>query len=112
MPNIQPYIEGKFALAGFSLQNGTTVTFINEGKMVENPFQNRGNEEATRFVIGIEVNGQHKLVSPNAKSLRELSVVFSTDTSKWVGRSARISIERKKVYGQMKNVAFFHPIVA
>lgn len=107
MPDIQKYLEGKFALAGFSLQNETVVRFINEGKMVENPFQRNSGD---KLVIGIEVNGVHKLVSPNARSMRELSTAWGTNTVKWVDKHARVTLEEKKVYGQIKKVAYFHPV--
>lgn len=109
MPDIKKILEGKFARVGFSLVPGAIVTFIDEGKLEENTFDDDETADE-RLTIRVEVNGEKKLITPNLTSMRELGKVWGTHTKNWIGKKARISIESKQVFGEWKKVAFFHPI--
>lgn len=110
MPEIKNLLEGRFARVGFSLVEGAVVTFLTEGKLEENTFDTDDNGDE-RLTIQVEVNGEKKLLTPNMTSMRELAEAWGTHTQSWVGKKANVTIEKKRVFGQTKDVAYYHPIV-
>lgn len=109
MPNIKSLVEGKYARVGISLVQGAVVKFISKGVLEPNSFDT-GDDAKERLVIDVEINGEEKKISPNTTSMRELSTAWGTDTEKWIGKKATISVESKKIFGSIKDIVFFHPI--
>ncbi len=109
MPEIGKILEGKFARVGFSLKPGAIVTFLEEGKLEENTFDDDETADE-RLTVRVEVNGEKKLITPNLTSMRELGKAWGTHTKNWIGKKAKVTIEDKQVFGDWKKVAFFHPV--
>ncbi len=109
MPDVKNLLEGKFAKVGYSLVEGAVVTFLGEGKLEKSSFDDDDNADE-RLTIPVEINGEKKLITPNMTSMRDLSEGWGTDTKGWVGKKATVSLEKKRVFGQSKQVAFYHPV--
>ena len=112
MPNIKNLLEGRFARVGYSLVEGAVVTILSEGKIEESSFEGRnGDDDDERLTLKVEINGEKKLLTPNMTSMREIAKAWGHETKGWVGKQLKVTLEKKRVFGEVKNVAYYHPIV-
>ena len=80
--------------------DGDTVTIINEG------MENEGNY-GPQFVIGIKLaNGEERVITLNPKTENNLIEAFGEDSINWVGKKVNVFIEKTKIAGERRIVAY------
>ena len=69
------------------------ITFLDAGTITEKEFKREGKVEKNNVLeLNIEVKGNKRIYSPNSQSLKFLNAAWGTQTEKWVGRQARITL--------------------
>jgi hypothetical protein len=101
---IKKFVEGRFIKADDAKQ-GEVITFLDEGTEKE--------LNGKKFLtFQIEYNGEEKLYSPNKTALVSLTDAWGTETSDFIGKSAKINLVkvRNPQNGQMVNSIFPVPV--
>ena len=75
------------------VQDGDVIQFVDEGTWVESKFTYPDGNPKQEFVIRAAYKGNEYNVRVGKFSRDELIPVYGTDTSKWIGRKARVKIE-------------------
>lgn len=100
--------ESKFAKADQDVNDQDIITLITCGGDEESEFD--GNKRV-QFIIGIEtVSGAEKLLGLNVDSFNNMFDVYGSDTDKWIGEKAKVTIFDVEVSGKMKRqIILTHP---
>lgn len=95
---------GAFAEKGVDIKDNDIITIANEGKQVEGQF---GMQDI--FLVKL-ANGEEKNVALNQKSLNNLVDAFGEDSTKWIGKEAKVWIVKCMVSGKFQKVLYLaHP---
>lgn len=82
------------------------LEFTDEGKEGFIPGK-EDTEEGKTFEIGVVLaNGQKRLWTMNRTSQRAVARSYTTDTSLWVGKKAKVFVTQQNVGGTMKKVIY------
>lgn len=83
------------------VKNGDVITFKTEGEWIENTKYTYPDGNAkVDFVIKVELNGEEKSMRLN-KTNRDIVIsAYGNDTSKWIGKNAKITKEKMLVAGK------------
>jgi len=83
------------------VKDGDIITFKNEGVWIENTMYKYpdGNPKVD-FVVKVEINGEEKSKRLNKKNRETVIEAYGNDTSKWIGKTAKITKEKMLVAGK------------
>jgi uncharacterized phage-like protein YoqJ len=86
------------------VQNGDIITFRDEGLWVENTkYKYPDGNNRVDFVIKIEINGEEKSMRLNKTNREIVQAAYGNDTSKWLGKTAKITKEKMLVAGKKQD---------
>ena len=91
-------IKSDYVIANQDVKTGDIVTFLNEGEWRKLP--NDPNKELLTFQVELP-SGARKLISVNKTSQAELMASWGDESKNWIGRSARVSIEKTRAFGKI-----------
>jgi len=83
------------------VKDGDTIIFRNEGEWIENTtYKYPDGNPKVDFVVKVELNGEEKSMRLN-KTNRDIVInAYGNNTSKWIGKSAKITKEKVLVAGK------------
>lgn len=83
------------------VDNGDIITFKDEGTWVESTrFTYQDGNKKVDFVIKVEVKGEEKSMRLNKTNREIVIAAYGNNTSKWIGKTARITKEKVLVAGK------------
>ncbi len=95
-----------FVIAGKDVKTGDLITFVDEGKY--NTLPQDPDREVLTFRVKIP-SGEEKSISINKTSQIELEKGWTDESSKWVGKQAKVKIVNQKVFKEFKDVIYLSP---
>lgn len=76
-----------------NVRDGDTVTFLDGGVIVEKKFQKDGKDDIKPALeITVKFKGDSKTYTPNGTTVKILSKAWGTNTDKWVGKTAVLTV--------------------
>ena len=111
-PNVIPQNKMKlksptdFVIAGQDVKNDDLIIFLDEGKY--NTLPQDPDREVLTFKVKIP-SGEEKSISINKTSQIELTKAWTDESSKWVGKKAKVKIVNQKVFKEFKDVIYLFP---
>lgn len=89
------------------VQNGDTVTFLDEGQWIESTkFKYEDGTPRKQAVFSVMFKTEEKDMNVNATSRNALKAAWGQDTSLWVGKVARIELVKQNIGGSLRNVIY------
>jgi len=86
------------------VQNGDVITFKDEGKWIENTrYTYQDGNQRVDFVIKVEIKGEEKSMRLNKTNREVVIAAYGNDTSKWIGKTAKITKEKCLVAGKKQD---------
>lgn len=97
----------EFVTPKIDVQDGDYITIMNEGEYRTLP------QDPDREVLTFKVkvpSGDVKKMSMNATSQKELMAAWGDNSDNWVNKRCAVDIVKQKVFTEMKDVIFLHPV--
>lgn len=89
-----------FVKKGEEIKDGDIVEFIDEGKIIEGQY-------GEQYVFGIRLpNGEIRNVGVNLTSRNKLIDAYGVETKEWIGKKARVWLNRESVQGRFRLVLY------
>ena len=95
-----------FVIAGQDVKTDDLITFLDAGKY--NTLPQDPDREVLTFKIELP-SGEKKSISINKTSQIELTKAWTDESSKWIGKQARVKIVNQKVFKEFKDVIYLFP---
>lgn len=94
-----------------SCKSGDIVNFTDPGQILEKEFvQKDGSKKrSTILEIGVVVNGEKKIYSPNNTTIKILNEAWGTETEAWVGKQGRVKLIEQLSFGKLNKILIVVP---
>ena len=111
MVNAKEFYSGNF-LKAEDCKGGEICKFLDEGEMEEITSPEGKTKEVLNFQVSFNVGKEEaeKTFTPNKSNGNILMEAFGEDTSKWIGRQFKITLQRVRVFGKMKPSIIVEPL--
>lgn len=95
--------QGNF-LKTAEVVTGTIITFKDEGIWVESQkYKYPDGNNRVDFVIKVEIDGTEKSMRLNKTNREIVQAAYGNDTTKWIGKTAKITKEKMLVAGKKQD---------
>jgi len=107
MVNAKDFFSGNY-LKAEDCKGGEICEILDEGEITELTSP----EGKTKAVLNIltDFNGTEKTFTPNKSNGNILVEAFGDDTSKWIGKKFKITLQKVRVFGKMKPSIVVEPL--
>ena len=100
-------------LKAADLQGNEMIEFLNEGEWVINKkFTHPDGNPKSDLIFLVRIGSDEKDLRVNKTNQKNLTKAFGRETSKWVGRKARLTVENILVNGKKEKTIFLIPEVS
>lgn len=83
------------------VKNDDLITFMDAGDWIENTkFPYPDGKPKKDFIIGVECNGEAKLMRLNKTNRDILSAAWGDDTDRWLNKQAKVTLDNVRVSGK------------
>lgn len=93
-------ILGRKFYSSKNAKEGDVIVFVDEGGWEESRYKNPDGSPRNVFQITVNVNGDDMAFRLNKKNSDAMIEVFGHETSKWIGRSAKVTLKETEVAGE------------
>jgi hypothetical protein len=101
-------IESPYLKANINVYKGNIVKLIDEGK--QKPMTGLDGKEKMVWEFTVELStGETKIYTMNTSTQKVLIDAWGDDTKDWINKPLEVSIDRKVIAGQLKNVLYLIP---
>ena len=91
-------IQSDFVIANQDVRSGDVITFLDAGEWRTLP--NDPEKKVLTFKVRL-ASGVEKFLSINKTSQTELMSAWGVESADWIGKSARVSIEKTRAFGKI-----------
>lgn len=95
----QVSVQGDWVQKNKDIEDGDKIEILSEGNVVEG-------EYGERTVFKVETKNGEKLMSFNQTSINNLVDAWGNETKDWIGKDAKVWLNRESVGGKMRYVAY------
>ena len=86
------------------VSNGDMITFKNEGYWIESTmYKYPDGNPRVDFVIKVDIKGEEKSMRLNKTNRDVVTAAYGNNTSKWIGKTAKITKEKVLVAGKKQD---------
>jgi len=105
---VEVRIDTNYLAAGVNVEHRDVLTIMNEAQYV---MKNIKGKEEEKLEMQVRLpDGDVKLCTPNQTSILAMMKEWTKDTQAWVGKKVAAKIERREVFGEMKDIIYLVPV--
>ena len=102
MVNIRSFVSA--FIKADEVKDGEIIVFLDEGELADGKYGKQLN-------IRVNYKSEERLFTIKKTNADKLSEAFGEETKNWVGKGAKLTVERVKVMGEMVDTITLDPII-